>query len=91
MTPWPGAFTELVRGERPEALRVIVQGCVLEGGPLSEGEPAGTILAHCEGVLQVATGSGVVRIARLQPSGKRMMDVDDFVRGHPVAPGDRFR
>ena len=44
-----------------------------------------------QGRLEVAVGSSeTVEILELQPSGKRRMKAADFLRGHPIQPGDRF-
>lgn len=40
--------------------------------------------------LIVAAGEGAVRILQIQPAGKKMMQVADFLRGYPIKPGDRF-
>jgi methionyl-tRNA formyltransferase len=40
--------------------------------------------------LLVATGTGVVEVLELQPAGKRRMTAEEFLRGRPVRPGDRF-
>jgi len=40
--------------------------------------------------LIVAAGEGTVRILKIQPAGKRQMDVVSFLRGYPIKPGDRF-
>lgn len=41
-------------------------------------------------VLSVETSSGLFLISRVQPAGKREMDVAEFLRGHPILPGTRF-
>lgn len=50
----------------------------------------GTVLAVTTGGLEVACGQGRVRILELQAPGKRMLRVDDFLRGFPVDPGQAF-
>lgn len=40
--------------------------------------------------LIVAAGEGTILISSIQPAGKRMMSVRDFLRGYPIQPGDRF-
>lgn len=52
--------------------------------------PFGSILARSGDRLLVATGDGVLRIDSLQPSGKRMMGVEEFLRGHRLQAGDRL-
>jgi methionyl-tRNA formyltransferase len=40
--------------------------------------------------LVVAAGSGALRIERLQPAGKRVLAVGEFLRGYPVRAGQFF-
>jgi methionyl-tRNA formyltransferase len=56
---------------------------------LESGLP-GTIVDAAGEVIRVATGDGVLRILELQPEGKRVMTVREFLAGHAVRPGMRF-
>lgn len=47
-------------------------------------------LPRSAGELVVATGHRGLAIHSLQPAGKRLMHVDEFLRGHHVQPGDVF-
>lgn len=72
--PWPGTFTTL----RGAVLKVLA-------AELAEGTgSAGTVL---DGRLTVACGVGALRPTRVQLAGRPAMDVDAFLRGHPVAVG----
>jgi methionyl-tRNA formyltransferase len=53
------------------------------------GQPGEVLLAGKLRLL-VATGDGLLSLDRVQPAGKRAMAIDEFLRGHPVAAGDRF-
>ena len=48
------------------------------------------VLEASGGRLTVAAGEGAVSLTSLQPAGKRMLPVDEFLRGYPVQPGDEF-
>ncbi|NQT37971.1 MAG: hypothetical protein HQ581_10805, partial [Planctomycetes bacterium] len=62
-----------------------------KGGQAAHGTPApGTIVKAADNRLRVACAEGAIELAELQPSGKRMMSVDEFLRGHPLGPGGRF-
>lgn len=50
----------------------------------------GTVIRARDNDLIVAAGEGTVRILKIQPAGKKMMDVRDFLRGYPLKPGDHF-
>lgn len=93
MEPWPKTYTFWHRpGGRP--VRLIL-------GPVSVVEvpnleaPSGTVLDADAGRLVIAAGrgdagrSGVV-LRSVQPAGKRMIDVKQFLRGYHVRPGDCF-
>ncbi len=76
--PSPGAQTTW-RGDVLKILRAEIE----EG----EARP-GEIVAASEAGIVVGTGDGLCRIMRLQPSGKRAMDVGDFSRGYDIQPGE---
>ncbi|MCA9210659.1 MAG: methionyl-tRNA formyltransferase, partial [Planctomycetales bacterium] len=40
--------------------------------------------------LVIATGEGCLRIERIQPAGKRVMEVAEFLRGKSVPVGTCF-
>jgi len=49
------------------------------------------VVIHAEdGVLIVAAKEGAVRIEQIQPAGKKMIPVHDFLRGYPIKPKDRL-
>lgn len=53
------------------------------------GEP-GEVLAVTESGLAIATGRGAVRVAEVQPAGKRRLSSADWARGRGIAVGDRL-
>jgi methionyl-tRNA formyltransferase len=53
-------------------------------------QPPGTVLTAADGWLVIVAGQGAVASLGLQPAGKRPMTSEEFLRGHPVQPGDRF-
>jgi methionyl-tRNA formyltransferase len=50
----------------------------------------GIVVQANEGVLIVAAKEGAVRIEQIQPAGKKMMPVHDFLRGYPIKQGDKL-
>jgi methionyl-tRNA formyltransferase len=76
--PWPVAEAHLTDGRR---LRV------LEAATLGEGvaAPAGTIVAAGRGGIDVATGSGVLRLYKVQPPSGRVMDAGAYLAAHSLA------
>jgi methionyl-tRNA formyltransferase len=88
LKPWPGTFTSLSRASG-EPLRLLLEDVsVVE----TEGrqEPPGTILACDSRRLIVAAGQGGLSLDRVQPAGKRVMDIAEFLRGHRLQVGDRL-
>lgn len=80
--PMPGAFTQWERG----VLKVHrAAAAELAGGP-----PGTVLAADGHRGLVVACGDGALRLTEVQPEGRPRMADDDFARGYPVAPGDRF-
>ncbi|HEV3259231.1 MAG TPA: methionyl-tRNA formyltransferase [Gemmataceae bacterium] len=97
MHPWPTAYTFLHRGQHPP-LRLIVHKATPEAGPHRRNQqPGGIVLPEATGRhsgpdrLTVTAGDDTaVEILSLQPAGKRPMSAAEFLRGHPLQPGDRF-
>lgn len=93
MQPWPTAYTYLHRtGHQP--VRIIVNKAICSGtimGDLKSQSP-GHVIADglAGGRLLVDTGASRAEILELQPAGKRRMTAVEFLRGHPLQPGDRF-
>ncbi len=81
MNPWPGAYT-FWRGKRLK----ILKGVALGSG---DGEP-GVVKAVSKEGIDVATGKGIFRITRIQPEGRKAMDVSDFIQGYRIHGGERF-
>jgi methionyl-tRNA formyltransferase len=98
MQPWPTPYTFLHRqGKAPQ--RLIICRAVpvsVRSLPLM---PAGTPFTNEEspdylfviaGVSPGGEGVKVVGVQELQPAGKKRMTVVQFLRGHPLQPGDRL-
>jgi methionyl-tRNA formyltransferase len=95
MQPWPTAYTYFHhQGQQP--LRIIVhKAFFLDGDDRWDDEihHPGELVASAatQGWLVVAADDeSRVVIQELQPAGKRRMAAVEFLRGHPIQPGDRF-
>jgi methionyl-tRNA formyltransferase len=75
--PWPGTFTLLDGAMLKVLAAVTVAG---------DGEP-GVVL---DDRLTVACGAGALRLTRVQLAGRAPLDAEAFLRGHPVAIGERL-
>ena len=99
MQPWPTAYSYLHRQGRP-AVRVIIAQAVAFPVRYDPSVPPGSLFtdSHFPGSLFVTAGlepmtqeeRSVVEIGELQPAGKRRMIAEEFLRGHPIKPGDHF-
>jgi methionyl-tRNA formyltransferase len=87
LMPVPGAVT------RFGGLSIKVLEAVADEGAATLGgdAPPGTVLAidRDNGIL-VSTGKGGLRLSRVQPANRRVMDAVEFARGYRVRPGDAF-
>jgi methionyl-tRNA formyltransferase len=54
------------------------------------GEPGAVLDADPQRGILVACGEGAVRVAEVQPAGKRRMTAGEWVRGRGIAAGDRL-
>lgn len=87
LKPWPTTFTHWQRPQG-EPLRVIVDHVVVL--PESAGAEPGTVVVSDGKQLIMATGEGRIAIDLLQPAGKRVLKIEEFLRGYPVKVGERF-
>jgi methionyl-tRNA formyltransferase len=91
LEPWPrtSTFWHRAKGAPLRLIlgRVSVQSA--ESSPSADIQP-GMVVATDPWGLTVATGDGLLQIEELQPAGKRMQSAAEFLRGYPVASGDRL-
>jgi methionyl-tRNA formyltransferase len=79
--PWPGLTTTY----RGKYLKLVE----LEALTGRQGQP-GTVTSLSDQGIDISTGNGIIRIKQLQPAGKRVMTVSDFLRGNHLATGDKL-
>jgi methionyl-tRNA formyltransferase len=80
MTPWPGAFSYL-DGKLVKVYRV--------AAGTGAGSP-GTVLAAGRDGIEIACGTGSVRLLELQLEGKKRLNAQDFLAGCRLEPGTVF-
>jgi methionyl-tRNA formyltransferase len=78
MNPWPAAATT-IGGKRLK---------VFAATPFAEPVAASGLLHAREDGLLIGTGDGSVLVTDLQLDGKKRMSAVEFLRGHPVSPGE---
>ncbi len=87
LQPWPTAYSFLHLPNQPPLRIVLVD---VDPVTASETSAPGTVLSSPPGTLVVQAGNEAVAIRQLQPAGKRVMAVEEFLRGRPVPTGSRF-
>jgi len=98
MQPWPSPFTFLHQSNQ-EPLRVLILNVKiptteeLESLNIDQGllnSSAGTVVfANTKRVI-IRTGDGVLELNQVQPQGKRAMQMNEFLCGRKINPGDNF-
>ena len=89
LKPWPGTYTHWLRPEDSPMRLIVVQAAPWETSQQSGAQP-GEVVASDPGQLLVATGAGILSLQVIQPAGRKAMQVDAFLRGYPISPGDRL-
>jgi methionyl-tRNA formyltransferase len=87
LQPWPKCCTYWRRSQG-QPLRLIL-GPVTASAD-SAAAPPGSVLEAVGDRLVVAAGQGRLILGSIQPAGKRMLPVAEFLRGYRVQPGDHF-
>ncbi len=78
--PWPGVYTQF------KGKRLLITGAQPIRG--SEKGKHGTVINAGKNGIDVAAGSGILRIITLRPEGRREMSAAEFLAGHTVSAGD---
>ncbi len=82
LNPWPSAYTK-IDGKTLKLWKAeVVPGNITA-------EP-GEVVAVGKDSISVMTGEGILVIKELQLEGKKRMAVDAFLRGYPIAAGDKL-
>jgi len=85
MTPWPASYTFWHRAGGTPVRLILGPATVVEQ---PAGTAPGTVVEASAHRLVIAAGQDAIAPHTVQPAGKRAMPVDEFLRGHPVRPGD---
>lgn len=87
LEPWPKTYTFWHRSHGAP-LRLILGPVRVE--PYAGDAPPGTIVEAAGDRLVIATGEGAARLESVQPAGKRVMQIAEFLRGYRLQVGDRL-
>lgn len=89
LQPWPGAFTYYLKPSGSQ-LRLILEKVSLVSGEAPADLSPGQAAVIDPARLLIQTGKGLLSLVRVQPAGKKVMEISEFLRGHKVQVGDRF-
>lgn len=92
MTPSPVAYTYYYgKNSSQEKKRIIIlKTQIHHGSEIKTSLSPGTLVEIASCGIHVATADGFLCITRLQPEGRRDMDVQEYARGHKMAVNDMF-
>jgi methionyl-tRNA formyltransferase len=87
LQPWPRASTDWLRADAPPMRLIIGRVDVRD---VASSVAPGTVVVADKQELLIAAGECAVSLVQVQPAGRQMMAVADFLRGHPVRTGEVF-
>lgn len=85
--PWPGCFTSFERSPGKEQRAIIAWVEVVPNADAKVGSVPGTTISVAKDHLWIQTGDGVLSVTQIQPVGKRVLAIDEFLRGYPISEG----
>lgn len=88
LEPWPKTYTFWHRSEGPP-VRLILGPATVVQAIASPAQP-GTVLEASGDRLVIAAREDALMPGSIQPSGKRLMPIAEFLSGYHVRPGDRL-
>ncbi|MCU0652301.1 MAG: methionyl-tRNA formyltransferase [Candidatus Omnitrophica bacterium] len=81
---WPGAFTYY----KGKLLKIFKANVFLPLEPEGNKKIPGEIIRVLKDDLVISTGKGDLVVEELQVEGKRRMQIEEFIAGHKIAPGE---
>ena len=90
--PWPGCFAEWHRTEK-NIVRLLIEEVIVANSDSVPTVPAtnpGEVVRSGEEGIEVQCGSGVLRLLKLKPAGKRSLTAGEFLRGYPLIAGTKL-
>jgi methionyl-tRNA formyltransferase len=86
LKPWPTTFTDWLRPEGAP-VRLILEYVRVVEAEATDGTTAGQIVQVQKEQVLVATGQHLLSLEQVQPAGKRVMTIGEFLRGHSMQAG----
>lgn len=88
--PWPRTFTHWHTPKLKQPLRMIIHRAQAVSEEPGDRQP-GEVVVVDKARLVVQTGDGQLSIEQIQPAGKRLMPIEDFLRGQQPLVGERLQ
>jgi methionyl-tRNA formyltransferase len=82
LTPWPGAYCHL----KKKRIKIYAAKAIAK----EHDEEPGTILPGFPGELWIAAADTALSITEIQIESGKRMPIDEFLLGHPIAPGTKL-
>ena len=86
LKPWPATFTDWLRPDGT-AMRLILDLVRVVQADTPTNATAGQIVRIEKDQVLVATGQYLLSLEQVQPAGKRVMTMDEFLHGHSIQAG----
>ncbi|MEM1208969.1 MAG: methionyl-tRNA formyltransferase [Planctomycetota bacterium] len=87
LNPWPGCRVRWTRAGEELAKLILRRAESASDDTLGDRTPPGVAVDDAG---RIACADGVCRLLELQAPGKPTVSIEDFLRGRPILPGDRF-
>lgn len=81
LSPYPAAFTYLPIQQKNVYCKIIWAEKIIQ----THQHPPGTIFTDNKKFLKISTQNGYIDIQQLQPEGKKIMHIEEFLRGNKIS------
>ena len=83
LSPFPGAWGKMRLGDKMPRVKILKAEMAVG----DTGCRAGEVTSAASGRIEIACGTGSVRVLSLQRAGSKVMSAEEFLRGNTLTPG----
>lgn len=80
LSPYPGAYTFYINHDKKIMWKILMAEIIEKSNDLKPG----TIITDNKKYIHIATADGLINILQLQPESKKIMNVEEFLRGNKI-------
>ena len=91
MQPWPKTFSIWLRPNQDPLRLILGPFEKVSLTPEYESASTGTVVLAQDDMILIRTGDGIIRVLEVQPSGKKLMTAESFLRGYRMKAGEQFQ